>query len=456
MKKKHPIRKVFIILILAAIVIIPAYIIIVDYVNNLPKLKYSFSTKTTQNIVSYPDANFAVISDLHYYDNSLGTTGKAFEQTLNSDRKLIKDSADLIKFAIDNILKSGVKFVFVTGDLTKDGELINHMQVSAQLSRLTQGGIKVYVVPGNHDINNPDSVKYVGDKTEPISNVSALQFADIYKDDGFDSAIIRDTSSLSYVAEPENGLWVVALDTCRYSDNVAGSEEIVAGRLTQSEETWLEGVLKQANAKKKAVIVLEHHGLVEHWAGQNKLHSNYLVQDYKYINELLSSYNVRLAFTGHYHAQDITLANHDSNGFIYDIETGSLVTPQCPIRYCTISDNKITIKTDDILTKLHPNTDFAAKGNAFVKKSVVSLAYNTLRKYYVSEADSNYIADYVGAAFIAHYNGDENIKNRPSFDENKLNIWGRIVYSMEKYVIDGLWQDLPPADNNVTLDLSKA
>ena len=456
MKKKHPIKKAFIIIILAAIILIPAYIIISGYVNNLPKLKYSFSTKTTQNIVSYPDANFAVISDLHYYDNSLGTTGKAFDKTLNSDRKLLKDSADLLKFAIDNILNSGVKFVLVAGDLTKDGELINHMQVSAQLARLTQKGIKVYVVPGNHDVNNPGAVKYVGDNTVPISNISASQFEDIYKDDGFNSAIMRDTNSLSYVAEPENGLWVVALDTCRYSDNVVGSEEIVSGRITQSEETWLEGVLKQANSKKKAVIVLEHHGLVEHWVGQSKFHPQYLVQDYKYINELLSSYDVRLAFTGHYHAQDITLANHDSNGFIYDIETGSLVTPQCPIRYCTISDNKITIKTDDILTKLHPNTDFADKANAFVKNSVVSTAYDTLRKYYISEADSKYISNYVGASFIAHYNGDENIKDRPVFDENKLNLWGRVVYSMEKYVIDGLWQDLPPADNNVILDLAKA
>jgi 3',5'-cyclic AMP phosphodiesterase CpdA len=455
MKKKHTVRKVILLLILAAIVIIPAYNIISGYVNNLPKLKYSFSTITSQNIATYPDANFAVISDLHYYDNSLGITGTAFEQALNSDRKLIKDSADLLKFAIDNILKSGVKFVCVTGDLTKDGELINHIQVSVQLARLTQSGIKVYVIPGNHDINNPGAVKYEGDKTVPVSNITAAQFADIYKDDGFNNAIMRDTGSLSYVAEPENGLWIVALDSCRYSENLPGKEEIVSGKLTQSEETWLEGVLKQANEKKKAVIVLAHHGLVEHWAGQSKLHSNYLVQDYKYMNELLSSYDVRLAFTGHYHAQDITLASHDSNGFIYDVETGSLVTPLCPIRYCTILNNKLIIKTDSILTQLHPNTDFADKANAFVKNNVVSVAYNTLRKYYVPENDAKYIADYVGAGFIAHYNGDENIKDRPAFDENKLGIWAHIVFYMEKYVIDGLWHDLPPADNNVTLDLKK-
>lgn len=453
MKNRHPVIIAFIVSIVAAIVIIPAINIVYNYFNNLPKLKYNFSTKTNQNIVSYPDANFAVISDLHYYDNSLGTTGTAFEKELNSDRKLITDSADLLNFAVNNILKSGVKFVCVTGDLTKDGELIDHLKVAAQLERLTQSGIKVYVIPGNHDIDNPDAVKYEGDKTAPVPNISVAQFAEIYKSDGYSNAIMRDSSSLSYVAEPEKGLWIVALDTCEYSENITGAHEIISGRLTQSEINWLESVLKQANEKKKAVIILAHHGLAEHWTGQSRLNLDYLVQDFNNINKLFSSYDVRLAFTGHYHAQDITLANNKSSGFIYDVETGSLITPQCPIRYCTISNDKISIKTDDILTQLYPNTDFADKANAFVKKAVVTKAYNTLRKVLVPKNDAMYIANYVGDGFIAHYNGDENIEDRPAFDENRLGLWSRIVYDMEKYVVYGLWTDLPPADNNVTLDL---
>jgi hypothetical protein len=52
-------------------------------------------------MVEYPNAKFAVISDLHYYDNSLGTTGTAFEEVLKSDRKLLKDSADLLDLTIE-------------------------------------------------------------------------------------------------------------------------------------------------------------------------------------------------------------------------------------------------------------------------------------------------------------------------------------------------------------------
>ena len=78
MKKKHPIRKG--ILIFLAVVIIGgvAYKLISDYISSLPKLKYTYSDNSAlQKPIQpkYPQANFAVMSDLHYYDVSLGTEG---------------------------------------------------------------------------------------------------------------------------------------------------------------------------------------------------------------------------------------------------------------------------------------------------------------------------------------------------------------------------------------------
>lgn len=455
MKKKLTRRKIILLLLLIVIIALPICFMISKYYQNESKLQYTFSQTTSENMVSYPNAKFAVISDLHYYDLSLGTTGSAFEKCLNSDRKLLKNSADLLNLAINNIIRSRVEFVLVPGDLTKDGELICHQKVALALSKLTKNGIKVYVVPGNHDVNNPLAYKYEGDKSISVPNITPTQFSEIYKDYGYKNAIYRDTNTLSYVAEPVKNLWVVALDTCRYKDNKPGKEETVGGKLSQAEENWLTKMLKLANENKKAVIVLEHHGVVEHWTGQSKLHPDYLIQDYKNIGKLMASYDVRLAFTGHYHAQDITLSNFGNSGFLYDIETGSLITAPCAVRYCTIQDNKILIKSDDLVDKLYPGTNFGAKAKQFVIDTIVREAVKTLRNYHVSSTDSQYIANYVGAAFVAHYKGDENITHKPAFNENKLGLWSRIVYSQEKYVIKGLWHDLPPTDNNATLDLSK-
>lgn len=437
------------------IAIIGVFSVISGYIKNRPRLKYTYGQATSKSFVTYPKADFAVISDLHYYDNALGTSGAAFDRVLHSDRKLLKDSADLINLAIDSILKSNVKFVLVSGDLTKDGELICHQKLAKALSRITEKGIKVYVIPGNHDVNNPLSFQYKGDKSILVPNVTPSQFADIYRDFGYSDAIYRDTNSLSYVAEPVKNLWVVALDTCRYKENKPGQEEIVGGKLSQAEENWLEGILKKANEEDKAVIVMEHHGVVEHWKGQSKIHPDYLVQDYKYVGKLLASYGVRLTFTGHYHAQDITLGDYDNGGYLYDVETGSLITAPCPIRYCSINNNKIAIKSEFLINKLHPNTNFAEESTKFVFNTIKAEAYKSLREYFVSVKDANTLSDYVAAAFVEHYKGDENIKDRPAFDENKLSLWSRIIYSQEKYVINGLWKDLPPDDNNVVLDLTK-
>jgi 3',5'-cyclic AMP phosphodiesterase CpdA len=453
-KKKHTVRKILLTIIAAIVVAIPCKILISNYIESLPKLDYHFGTASAKQAV-YPDTKFAVISDTHYYDDSLGTTGSAFEACLESDRKLIKSTAELMDYGVDKIEESGVNFVLVTGDLTKDGELLDHQRMAAELSKLRAKGIKVYVIPGNHDVNNPGAVRYDGDKTIPVDNISAAQFAEIYKDEGYGDAIMRDPSSLSYVAQPQEGLWIVGLDTCRYSENKKGGEETVGGRLTAKEETWLEGVLKEAEAKGNAVIVIEHHGVVEHWTGQSKLHPDYLVSDYKNVGKLLSSYNVRVAFTGHYHAQDITCGDFGQYGSLYDIETGSLATPPCPIRYCSISGGSLSVTSEKIVGEIHSGTSFAKDGETFVRETIYKEAIKTLKGYFVTGSDADYIANAVTDAFIAHYNGDENSANRPAFDENKLSLWGRLIYSQEKYVVDGLWKDIQPSDNNCVIDLNK-
>jgi hypothetical protein len=111
------------------------------------------------------------------------------------------------------------------------------------------------------------------------------------------------------------------------------------------------------------------------------------------------------------------------------------------------------VKTQDILQDTL-GADAVAPALTFVRKTVWLEAYNTLKKYFVSDKDADYIANIVADAFLAHYNGDEDASKRVPIDKSRLNLWGRLIYSQYAYVIDGMWQDLPPADNNVTLNLA--
>ena len=430
------------------------------------KIRYEYGKESIPS-VPYPDVSFAVISDIHLYDPSLGTSGAAFEAVLNSDRKLLLDSIDLLDFASEAIIARGkstspgtpgskenksVSFVLISGDLTKDGELVNHNLMAEKLKRFTENGISVYVVPGNHDINNPDAVRFEGEGATGVATVSAEDFKRIYGDFGFNSALMHDDNSLSYVAEPAEGLWLLAIDACRYRENKAGKGEIVSGKISKKTAKWITGVLKSAAENKKAVMAVMHHGVVEHWKGQSKLHPDYLIKGYGNFGKFLASWNVQFVFTGHYHAQDITKSQFGKKN-IYDIETGSLVTAPCPIRYVEISDNVLRIQSETLVEKIHPGTFFAVNAHAFVKRTVMLEAMSVLKKFKVSDADSHLIADSVGDAFAAHYSGDENPALRPPSPSKELGLWGRFVYGRQKYVIEGLWEDLEPEDNDVRIHL---
>jgi hypothetical protein len=199
-------------------------------------------------------------------------------------------------------------------------------------------------------------------------------------------------------------------------------------------------------------MVMMHHGFVEHWDGQSKLHPDYLVNEYGNFGKFLASWNVRFGFTGHYHAQDVVRGDFGDK-YIYDIETGSLITAPCPIRYVTIQNNVLNIRSDTIVDKIRPGTSYATEAQAFVKNTVVLEAISTLKKYKVSDKDAAFIADAVGDAFNVHYSGDENPGLRPSFDKKQLGLWGRFILSQQQYVLDGLWTDIPPSDNNVRIEM---
>jgi predicted phosphodiesterase len=417
-----------------------------------PALRYDFNTEA--GVPSrYPNVRFAVISDLHVYDLSLGSSGAAFDRVKLSDRKLLLDSIDLLDFAIDRIIESGVSFVLIPGDLTKDGELINHQIAAQRFSRLTDAGIAVYVVPGNHDVNILyNAVRFIDDRTEPVPTVSEQEFAQIYGGFGYNAALFRDDHSLSYAAELADGLWLLAIDACRHRENIPGRPEFVSGKISQETADWIAKVLREAKRRDKAVMALMHHGVVEHWDGQAKLHPEYLINDFVNFGRFLASWDVRVVFTGHYHAQDIVRASFGEK-FIYDVETGSLVTAPCPIRFIEINNNVMYIQSETIVDKIHPGTDFAANAHEFVKNTIMLEAAGILRRYRVSEKDIAIISEAVGYAFIAHYNGDEDPAMRPHLDKSKLGLWGRFILSQQQYVLDGLWRDLPPADNNVNLQL---
>jgi len=406
-------------------------------------------------MTKYPDAGFAVISDLHFYDTSLGYEGAAFEKELSLDRKMLAESEELLDYMIKDLLKSNIKFLLVCGDLTKDGEALNHEKLSAKLQILVNYGIKVIVTPGNHDINNYSAAEFLGNVKSIVNSVSAEDFKKIYAEMGYGCSLMNDSSSLSYVSEPVPGLWVVAIDSCRYDENKAnGIPSVVGGMIKAGTEQWLSNVLSEAKKNYKAVIALMHHGIIEHWNGQSRLYPDSLIKNHNHIANLLVSSNVGFVFTGHNHAQSIVEADF-SGKRLCDVGTGSLVTYPCPIRFCNLNDSKLTINTKTIADKLRPGTNFSNVAKNVLKKAMAVASIGDLLKYRISDVDAEYIANVLGEAFAAHYSGDADIRLRPAFQSDKLSLWGKIIFAIQqRYVIDPLWESVSPRNNNASIALN--
>ncbi len=333
-----------------------------------------------------------VISDVHIMSEKLlKKDGKAFDDYLQKDRKLLQESRAIAKELANNILAENPDVVLVSGDLTKDGELLSHQCFVEIFNPVLSAGIKMLVIPGNHDVDNPDAVYFNGDKTEKAESVTPRQFSEIYRNFGYGDAISRDVNSLSYVSEPIDGLRVIAIDACKYYENKhisRGDEKdhcVTEGKIKPETMRWIKKQADLARTNGKQIIAMVHHNVVEHFDFQGDVSAPYLLENFKEVQQDFMDAGIQVVFTGHFHANDIA-KTYDTNGnYLYDVETGSPVTYPCPYRIIEYrNDNQLTISTKRI-EKIDydlQGEDFQAYARRIIKESIPSVLSSLISEFY--------------------------------------------------------------------------
>jgi 3',5'-cyclic AMP phosphodiesterase CpdA len=402
---------------------------------------------------AYPEVRFAVLSDLHYLDPALWSEGPAIQAYLREDRKLLKEGDEILREAGQIVAGLSTDLVLIPGDLTKDGERSSHLRVADELRALEAGGARVFVTCGNHDLLNHEALRYDGERTAPVDSVDPGQFAEIYAEFGFAEALARDPSSLSYVAEPLPGLRVLALDACLYGEEPVEGHTPSNGRFSAETLEWLDRTLADAASQGAAVLAILHHGITEHYPSQAKHYGEYIVDQAPAVARLLAAYNVRIVLTGHYHAQDITLVRWKDGRFVYDVETGSLVTYPCPIRVGEIRGNSLSLQScfvEQIPSRPSGFREFARQNTS---DGISGIAVDTMLKLKVQEQDARFIAPQIARAFVAHYAGDEQPPEL-LLDKKGVGFMGRLVLWSRRSLVEGLWADLEPPDDGLAVDLA--
>ncbi|MGE3062562.1 MAG: metallophosphoesterase [bacterium] len=401
-------------------------------------------------VIYAAEAKFIVFSDPHTFDTILGMEGKAFEDYLDSDRKLLKESSRIIDKFISLVDTVEYDFIIVPGDLTKDGEYLSHILFKSKLDSLRSLGRRIFVICGNHDIDNPDAHIFNGDKVEPTNTVTKKDFEEIYSDYGFKESISRDSSSLSYSARANEGLFIIALDGCRYEENKRENYPVTSGKLKKSTLIWLEEELEKIQNENDKAIVFMHHGVIEHFKGQKKGYKEYVLENNKDLKKILAKYNVQLVFTGHFHANDIAYERFNSVN-LFDIETGSLVTHPCPYRIVTMTDSIVVIETRSI-EELDGIEDFNSYKKSYIENGIKNIAKEKISGFKVNKKDTERLSEKVAYSFLSHYQGDE-VYPEGFLDMNGFSFKARLIAFFQRDLFRGLLFDSTP-DNDVTINLN--
>ena len=309
------------------------------------------------------DPNFKsiiVMSDIHVMaPQLLEKKGTAYENYLSQDPKLLEYSGEVLEYLVEKTLQRNPDLVIIPGDLTKDGELLSHQLVVNILGRLRSAGIPVIVVPGNHDIDNPEGYYFNGDNTRPAERTSPEQFKALYADFGYNQAYAKDPASLSFVCEPLQGLVLLCIDTNKYEENLyldkgdAKNYNQTSGRIRPATLTWMLAEADKARELGKQVVLVQHHNIVQHYDAQSTLQGDYIVADYEKVSKQMMQHGIHMAFTGHTHLQDIAqyraLTDNAQLDSLVDVATGSVISYPNPWR---------TIKVNNNFTEWQINTEY--------------------------------------------------------------------------------------------------
>ena len=390
----------------------------------------------------------AVISDTHYLSAKLAKEGAALQSYQSATGRNIEYLHQVLSKALSEIKAYNPHLLLIAGDITNHGERDSHIDFVAKLKPLIENGTRIFVVPGNHDVNVPNAKAYIGDKATSTSSISAQEFEQIYAPFGYSNALKRDSASLSYLSAINDSIWILGIDSNKHQEHTTST--ISAGRILPKTMEWALNILKEANSKDILVMGMMHHGLVEHMPYQSTFMPDYLIDDWKNNAETLANNGLKVIFTGHFHANDITLLTTSEGNKIYDIETGSLAGYPFPYRLMTLQNNKLNIESyfiDTIPGKSNLQEEYRLKSEEIGRR----IAQSKINAMDLSMPNNlkDILVELMVKMQILHMKGDEELDAE--------------MYEMIKQLseiigdpnadIDSFKLDFPPADNFVEIEL---
>ena len=278
-------------------------------------------------------------TDLHYLAPALTDHGAAFTAlTESGDGKLMRYIEEVTDAFLAEVIAQKPEALILTGDLTFNGALLSHTTLAEKLRAVEAEGVPVYVLPGNHNLDNPNAAAFSGESYRLVPSAAADDFRRIYADFGFDDALSYDDDSLSYIVQLNGTTRLLMLDFNTAHDPCGVSDKTLQ---------WVEAELQNAREAGQSVLAAGHQNLFR----QTVFTTGYVIGGAESLAALLREYGVTLFLSGHLHCQ-----HWKSEQGLTEITTGALSVQPCQYGVLTESNGIYRYETRE--------TDVAARAAA--------------------------------------------------------------------------------------------
>lgn len=256
-----------------------------------------------------------IVADPHYMSEKMTDDSELYNNYLNTVDRMMKYTGVFLDVIEDDVKENKPDIVVFPGDLTNNGSKVNHQEFEKRLKRLKKSGAKVYVVPGNHDIDNEKALYFEDNKLHLTESITKDEFTDIYDAYGYGDAVAKDENTLSYLVKPYQNLWLLMLDTTKPNPEPGGY-------INRDTLKWIETCSEMAKEENAEIVVVMHHNLLDH---SDIIWEDYTLDNNTSVVNTFHEVGIQVVLSGHIHIQDIKTHTSVKTGTtLYDIATSSL------------------------------------------------------------------------------------------------------------------------------------
>lgn len=362
--------------------------------------KDSAETAEPLPFISSNEIVIAHITDTHYYPLNYCYNGNvadtSYEAQIRTGKKLVAESSAFNVQALEEIVAQNPDYLLVTGDLTSDGEIQAHIEMSNLLRQLQnkirengKTSFQVFVTIGNHDVYNLSAKHYrnsgMNTRCEHLTTryditklYSSLGYPDLsneeieayyatlndifYDDLPYDGIFINSTTAnnvnieyqyidtdklgnldyengeISYIAYCPNDYVVLAIDE-EISDAVV--HHYGGGLFYDNTKDYILSKQSEDKFQDKSLLGIMHHNVVPHFESEDTLLKDFTIYGWKETTDFFADLGIRYMFTGHMHSNDIATHSSFNGNIINDIETSSTISYKGGTRYCKLEKGTV-------------------------------------------------------------------------------------------------------------------